>query len=132
MELIKDVLHLLLYSIVAGAVPIFLKVLSNYVDLKQTEIISAVESEKAKEKLNNAIDLVQSIVLDVAQTYVDPLKEKGEFTEEAANEAKAMALRKAKLLLATDGIAFLASTYGDVDEWLSTQVESFIKEMKIQ
>lgn len=132
MNLIKELLSILLYSLVVGAVPIALKLLSNFVDLKQREFISSVESETAKEKLNSAIDLIQAIVLDVAQTYVDPLKEKDVFTSEAALEAKSMAIDRAKLLLSTDGICFLEGLYGDVDQWISTQIEATIKSIKIQ
>ena len=131
-EFIKELLHILLYSLLVGAVPIAMKLLSNLVDLKQRELISGVESEQVKTKLNAAIDLVQTVVLEVAQTYVDPLKEIGEFTVDAADSAKASAIHRAKALLSTEGVALITDMYGDFDLWLDTHVEAAVKKINIQ
>ena len=131
MTFIEETLRVVLYAFIVTALPILLKKVSGYVDLKQNEITSNIDNAIVKDRLNNAIDLVQAIVLEVAQTYVDPLKESNSFTNEAAVEAKAMALDKAKLLLSIEGLSFLEGLYGDANVWLGTQIEAYVKSLKI-
>ena len=130
LDSILPVLQVVFYAVIAyTAVPLLTKG-SQYIDKKQQQITANIQDEFIRNKVDASIDLIQAIVLEVAQTYVDPLKKSGNFDEEAAKEAKNMAIEKAELLLSTEGIEFLEDLYNDATEWIAVQIEAFIKEQK--
>ena len=68
--------------------------------------------------------------LDVSQTYVDALKNTGEFTKEAQVIAKEKAIDIATKLITEDGKKAVEEIYGDFSIWLSTTIESNVKKNK--
>lgn len=78
----------------------------------------------------NAVTAVFSAVDYVNQTFVDTLKEAGNFDK----EAQAIALQKAKdaalETMAAGTRKWLEKSYTDIDNWLTVQIESAVKASK--
>lgn len=93
-------------------------------------INSKVNNSTAAALLTTATSIVLSAVQSVFQTYVDSLKKSGTFDA----EAQTIALTKAKdtaLSQMTDDVKdYITKTYGDLDNWLTTQIESTINSLK--
>lgn len=89
-----------------------------------------VKDENAKLHLTSATTIVTNAVLTVFQTYVDSLKKSGSFD---AN-AQVVALNKAKdiaLSQMTQEVKdFITKNFGDIDNWLTIQIESSINLIK--
>ena len=89
-----------------------------------------VKDENAKLHLTSATTIVTNAVLTVFQTYVDSLKKSGSFD---AN-AQVIALNKAKdiaLSQMTQAVKdFITKNFGDIDNWLTIQIESSINLIK--
>ena len=89
-----------------------------------------VKDENAKLHLTSATTIVTNAVLTVFQTYVDSLKKSGSFD---AN-AQVIALNKAKdiaLSQMTQEVKdFITKNFGDIDNWLTIQIESSINLIK--
>lgn len=89
-----------------------------------------VKDENAKMQLTVATNIVKNAVLTVFQTYVDSLKASGTFNA----QAQVVALTKAKDIalsqMTKDVQDYIAKNYGDIDTWLTTQIESTIKLIK--
>ena len=89
-----------------------------------------VKDENAKLHLTSATTIVTNAVLTVFQTYVDSLKKSGSFD---AN-AQVVALNKAKdiaLSQMTQEVKdFISKNFGDIDNWLTIQIESSINLIK--
>ena len=105
-----------------------------YRDLEQILSMVAkskkVKDENAKLHLTSATTIVTNAVLTVFQTYVDSLKKSGSFD---AN-AQVIALNKAKdiaLSQMTQEVKdFITKNFGDIDNWLTIQIESSINLIK--
>lgn len=89
-----------------------------------------VKDENAKMQLTVATNIVKNAVLTVFQTYVDSLKASGTFNA----QAQSMALLKAKEIALSQMTAevkeYVIKNYGDIETWLTTQIESTIKLLK--
>lgn len=89
-----------------------------------------VKDEKAAAFLSKASEIVLSAVKSVFQTYVDSLKKSGDFDAEAQKTALNKATVIIKSQLGTELIDYIKKNYGDLDAWISTQVESTIDTLK--
>jgi ribosome-binding factor A len=91
---------------------------------------SKIKNEKAKDLLTQATTVVTNAVRAVFQTYVDSLKKSGNFgTEaqlEALNKAKDIALSQ----LSEEVKEYITKNYGDINNWLTTQIEATINLIK--
>ena len=95
------------------------------------KLINKKISDKQSAKfLEDATNIVTSAVRCVFQTYVDSLKKSGTFDA----TAQAMALTKAKDLalkeLSDDVKTYITTNFGDLESWLTTQIEATISLLK--
>lgn len=89
-----------------------------------------VKDEKAATFLSNASKIVLNAVKSVFQTYVDSLKKSGTFDAEAQKLALIKAKDIVKSQLSTELIDYIKKNYGDLDSWITTQVEATIDTLK--
>ncbi len=64
------------------------------------------------------------------QTFVDALKDKGEFTETAWAEAAQKALDACRASLRPATLEFMQRTYKDVNKYLATRIEAEVRRQK--
>jgi len=89
-----------------------------------------VKDEKTAAFLSKASEIVLSAVKSVFQTYVDSLKKSGSFDAEAQKTALSKATEIIKSQLGTDLTDYIKANYGDLDKWITTQVEATIDTLK--
>lgn len=93
-------------------------------------INTKVSNDKATNLLTTATTIVINAVRSVFKTYVESLKASGTFD----GHSQTVALTKAKevaLNQMTDEVkAYIEKTYGNLDVWLTTQIESTINRLK--
>ena len=126
MEIVKDILYIL----ITAAVPVLTTYLCKFLYTKWTEGKAKIENEKIATTLDNVVTMVLDVVSSVNQTFVDELKKKGEFTEEAAQEAFNKSKEIALMMLSEDAAEIVATVYGDVDVYLDTLIEATVKQLK--
>jgi type II secretory pathway pseudopilin PulG len=118
-EILLDVLSALVTAVVIPVISI--------VGAKLVSWLSNQLNDSRLEKINETIT---AAVRSTFQTYVDVLKKNGTFDAESQKEA----LSKAKdtiLSQLTDGLTkWIKNSYGDVDSWLTTQIEATIDRLK--
>lgn len=89
-----------------------------------------IDNERAEKLLTEATTIVLDAVKCVFQTYVEALKKEGSFDR----DAQLTALNKAKDIvlaqLGSDAREYIQSNFGDVDSWITTQIESSINTLK--
>lgn len=95
-----------------------------------TWLNTKIKDENGKIQLTVATTIVTNAVRSVFQTYVDTLKKNGTFDL----ESQKIALTKAKdeaLAQMTDEIKeYITKNYGDLENWLTTQIEATINILK--
>ena len=126
MELIKD----LLYIFITAAVPVLTTYLCKFLYTKWTESKSAINNETIQNTLNQVVETVLRCVEMTNQTFVDSLKQKGEFTQEAASEAFQKSKEAVLKLLSEDAKKIIAQIYGNIDVYLDTLIESAVRQLK--
>ena len=93
-------------------------------------LITKVQNETAEKYISISTDMVYDVVASVSQTYVSTLKQQGKFDAEAQKKAFGDAMKTAKTMLSEEAKKVLSETYGDIDKWLSTQIESAVGKQK--
>lgn len=89
-----------------------------------------VKDENAKMQLTVATNIVKNAVLTVFQTYVDSLKASGTFNAQAQSTALLKAKEIALSQMTAEVKEYIIKNYGDIETWLTTQIESTIKLLK--
>ena len=80
--------------------------------------------------LDEVVDMVVNVVQSTNQVMVDTLKNKGEFTQEAAIEAFNKSKETALKMLSDDAALIIEDVYGDVSEYLDVLIEATVRDLK--
>jgi predicted PurR-regulated permease PerM len=122
-EIVITIIGAIVTAIILPLIALGGKALINYINNK-------IKDEKLKAALTQAVELAEKSVDMIAQTYVDDLKKKGEFTANTQTAALNYALDNAKKLLAPEVTALIAANVGNLDDYLKTAMEAYIKNKK--
>ena len=91
---------------------------------------SKIKDQKLRTFLTKFTEIVTRCVKSLTQTTVQGLKKDGKFDSETAKKVKEECINLIKAQLAPDMIEFIKNNFGDVTEYISTQIESFILDCK--
>lgn len=89
-----------------------------------------VKDENSKIQLTVATTIVTNAVRSVFQTYVDTLKKTGTFDLESQKIALTKAKDEALAQMTDDIKEYITKNYGDLETWLTTQIEATINILK--
>lgn len=118
-------------SIIISVVSVILTGLASWaVSVLVAWLNTKIKNEKLRAIINQAVSSVQSVVQATYQTFVETLKAKGEFGAEAQKQALNQAITAAKAQLSTEFTTYLVENGTDTEEWLTTQIESAIYQLK--
>lgn len=93
-------------------------------------IDSKVENTETKNLLTSIVNTVTDVVKEVYQTYVEELKDGNIFSAEDQKTALNSAVEKLKSLLSDKAQSYITENFGDLETWLTTQIESTIYTLK--
>lgn len=117
----------ILLNILSVVVTAVVLPLISYAGIKlSTWLNTKIKDENARRLLTSATTIVTNAVGLVAQTYVDSLKASGSFDEEAQRTALAKAKDTALSQMNQDVKDYITTTYGNLENWLTTQIEATI------
>lgn len=91
---------------------------------------SKINNAKIEKYITFAGQVVESVVKETSQTYVNSLKESGKFDKEAQELAFKKSYDTALKLLTKDTLEAIKLVYGDVSTWLTSKIESTVLENK--
>lgn len=97
------------------------------INKKMAEIDANVESETASKYIQMLDKTISECVLATNQTYVESLKNKGEFTAEAQHEAFAKTINAVMSILGSDTIEYLNEVVGDLTVYIENKIEAEVK-----
>lgn len=102
-----------------------------YIKAKSNELQAATESAMADKYIALLADTITKCVIATNQTYVDSLKNKEAFTKEAQKEAFQKTLDSVMAILSDDAKVYINNTFGDVETYITTQIEAAVNQNKI-
>ena len=121
----------ILLNVLATVVTCIILPLISFLGVKLTQWLNTkIKDEKEQNLINGAVDIVLNAVRSVFQTYVEALKESDNFNADAQkiafNLAKSIVLKQ----LSEDAKQYIATNYGDLEEWIRNQIEASIYKLK--
>lgn len=122
MEILMVLLKLVIMIVVPVATTVLTYLLKTYVE----ELINKNVQGETAEALKRGLDIITDSVNYVQQTYVDTLKKENKFSAEAQAEALEAAKNRAIELMNTDIQSAIESSYGNLDTYVTTIIESII------
>lgn len=117
-------LNEVLYTLITCALMIVVKFVIQLIRTKTSEIKNT--------EVQQVIDNIGDIVIMVSQTFVDSLKESGNFDKEAQAKAFDMAKTAALNGMSDSMKKYIDKYCGGLDEWLRIQIEAWVKKNKIE
>lgn len=95
--------------------------------------------KKGQDKINNDLvdkylgrldETITNVVLATTQTYVESLKNKNMFTEEAQKEAFQRTYNAVMKTLNDEAKKYIASAVGDIETYITNKIEATVKMTK--
>ena len=128
----KEMLMNLLAVVITAAVPVITTYAVGYI--KKIKKTAQAETDDIKKKgyIEEIATAISDAVSATSQTYVDALKQSGQFTAEAQAEAARRALNACIASLAPDTAKFIEAAYGDIKEYLSNKIEAEVRKQKLE
>lgn len=126
MDLLQEILKLLIMILV----PTLFSVATYYAREIAYSYIEKVEQEQTANALAQGFEIILAAVNCTQQTYVDELKKNNSFTLEAQKKALASAKEKALALMNNEIQDAIVSSYGNLDEYVSTIIENIVYQNK--
>lgn len=133
LELINQIFQVCIVPLLAVLTTYLVK----YIDAKKDELI--VKKEEANTNKENMLadkyikmlaDTIKACVIATNQTYVDSLKDKNAFDGEAQKEAFKKTSDAVMLILSQEAKDYLSTIYGDLNQYIITQIEASVNENK--
>lgn len=121
----------IIFNIISVVVTAVILPLISYAGTRLITWLNAkIKDENAKQQLTVATDIVTSAVRSVFQTYVEALKKNGTFDKESQKVALIKAKDEALSQMSDDIKDYITKNYGDLQTWLTTQIEATINVLK--
>ena len=98
--------------------------LVNFIKVKSKDLTNKINDDKADKYITMLADTISACVIATNQTYVEALKNKNAFTAEAQREAFNMTLNAVMAVSTEDAKDYLRSIYGDLDTYITAQIEA--------
>lgn len=114
----------MILTVLACAVLIIGSVIAN-------ALYKLANANKDQKILSMILTIVAKVVKMVSQTYVDALKEAGNFGEEAQKTALKMALDACLELLSQEALDYIEANFGDKETYLNTMIEAEVRDQKL-
>lgn len=118
-------------TVLWGAVGAIITALASWLGAYLVGLLnSKIKDQKLKTFLTKFTELMISCVNALTQTTVEELKKTGKFDAEAAKRVKEECINLIQGQLSADMIKFIQDNFGDLKEYISTQIESYILQTK--
>lgn len=122
-EILLNVLSVVVSAVVLPLISLIGAKIVSFINTK-------INNDKASKMMEEATNIVTNAVRSVFQTYVESLKKQGTFDKEsqiyALEKAKSIALNQ----MSDEIKSYIKSNYGNINTWLSTQIEATISKLK--
>ena len=125
-EFLKDIF----LAVVTAAVPVLTAYIVVLIRKVGDHAAANTESTKAKTYITEATEAIAAAVAATNQTYVDALKNAGEFDADAQKEAAQKALAACLQSISPAAQEFIERAYGDIKEYLTTRIEAEVRKQK--
>lgn len=122
-EILEQIFNLVIYPVL-GLVGIYLTYL---IKVKINELKQKTKDDTAKKYLDMLNETIAAAVLATTQTYVEALKKQGKFDEAAQKEAFKQTYEAVMKVLTDEAMKYITVSVGDIETYITNQIESQVK-----
>lgn len=126
MEMLRE----FLFELALACIPILTVYFGKFMYAKWEETRDNIKNTKVQKTLDEVIEMVVNVVNATNQVMVDTLKNKGEFTADAATEAFNKSKETALKMLSDESAKIIEDVYGDVSIYIDTLIEATVRDLK--
>lgn len=126
LQLITEIINVCVIPLLGVLVTYLVK----YIKAKSEELTTQVNNDTVKKYINMLTTTITNCVIATNQTYVESLKKQGKFDAEAQKTAFNMTLSAVQELLTAEAKTYLSELYGDLDAYITTQIEAAVNRNK--
>lgn len=126
----QDYIPTILEICVIPLLGILTKMLVSYLSTKSKELAGKTDNALAEKYINMLTETITSCVVSTNQTFVESLKEKGEFTKEAQAAAFKDTYENVMKILSEDCKVYLETAFGDLETYITNKIEAEVKANK--
>lgn len=126
MEILEQFFIVVLIPLL-GALTVFI---CNVLNAKNKQIQTETDNELCKKYADMLTETIKECVVATNQTYVESLKEKGEFGIEAQKEAFQKTYEAVLAILSEDAKKYLTNAFGDLTVYITNKIEEEVVENK--
>ena len=102
-----------------------------WINARANEIKANTDNAYVQKYVEMLRETITTNVIAVNQTYVDALKEQNAFTKEAQEEAFKRVYEAVMTSLTEEAYMYLDSIIGDLQEYITAEIEATVKEYKL-
>ena len=106
------------------------KYVIEFLHTKREEAKSKIDNNTLKKYIDMLDATIERAVIATNQTYVNALKEKGEFGPEAQKEALTKTYQAVMAVLNLEAVNYLSEAVGDLHSYIMTGIESQVNIQK--
>ena len=106
------------------------KYVIEFLHTKREEAKSKIDNNTLKKYIDMLDTTIERAVIATNQTYVNALKEKGEFGPEAQKEALTKTYQAVMAVLNLEAVNYLSEAVGDLQSYIMTGIESQVNIQK--
>jgi hypothetical protein len=106
--------------------------LVKYIQVKSAKIVEESDNALIDKYTTMLADTISACVLATNQTYVESLKKQGKFDAEAQKIAFNTTLEAVLGILSDDAKEYLSEAFGDLNAYITSQIEASVNVNKIQ
>lgn len=128
----QDLINELLVAAITVCIPILTTYVVKAIQKAGDNAVADTENIKVQGYIEEITNAIAQAVSCTSQTYVDALKDKGEFTLEAQKEALRKSIETAKAILSPAALEFIDNIYGDFVEYVTPKIEAEVRKQKIE
>ena len=119
LNILLTALSIVVTSLVSWAVALLIQYLNN-----------KIKDKRAAKWMTEITLIITNAVQNVFQSFVDTLKKEGKFDEKAQKESRERAITIIKSQMRDELISYVINNYGDLEDWLNSQIEAIIYQLK--
>ena len=126
MEMLRE----FLFELALACIPILTVYFGKFIYAKWEETRGNIKNTKIQNTLDEVVEMVVNVVNATNQVMVDTLKNKGEFTADAAAEAFNKSKETALKMLSDEAASIIEDVYGDVSTYMDILIEATVRDLK--
>ena len=128
MELIKEIFEICIFPLLSILTAYFIKWLNSHMEANREK----TEDVRYKKYMTLLEKTIEDCVIATNQTYVESLKQSGNFTAEAQKEAFKACAGAVMEILTDDAKEYLFTIVGDLDIYVTKKIEASVNKNKIK